>query len=157
MANIVAVNALIISKDVSADRQLEQVLAHGMVKRFILPAKHVAPLIMMKPAATMVPMLALMVVAALVNAVISLLNQAHQALQAHQAHQVVQVAHHHLQVVQVQAEVLQVQVVEVTLIVHVKTKTKMPNVLLIIHMSTLILKIQTHVDTNAQYLVMMEE
>ena len=148
MANIVAVNALIISKDVSADRQLEQVLAHGMVKRFILPAKHVAPLIMMKPAATMVPMLALMVVAALVNAVISLLNQAHQALQ---------VAHHHLQVVQVQAEVLQVQVVEVTLIVHVKTKTKMPNVLLIIHMSTLILKIQTHVDTNAQYLVMMEE
>ena len=110
MVNIVAVNALIISKNVSADRQQEPFLAHGMVKRFILPAKHVATLIVMKPAATMVPMLALMVVAALVNAVISLLNQAHQALQAHQ---VVQVAHHHLQVVQVQAEVLQVQAVEV--------------------------------------------
>ena len=104
----------------NADRQQEQFLAHGMEKRFILPAKHVATLIVMKPAATMVPMLALMVVVVLVNAVISLLNQALQA------HLVAQVVLHHLQVVhhqvalvavlpeaQVQAEVLQVQVVEV--------------------------------------------
>ena len=99
MANIVVVNALIISKDVSADRQQEPFLAHGMEKRFILPAKHVATLIVMKPAAIMVPMLALMVVAALVNAVISLLNQALQA------HLVAQAVLHHLQVVQAPAAV----------------------------------------------------
>ena len=103
MVNIVAVNALIISKNVSADRQQEPFLAHGMVKRFILPAKHVATLIVMKPAATMVPMLALMVVAALVNAVISLLNQ---ALQAHLVAQVVLL---HLQEVHLQAVIFSVK------------------------------------------------
>ena len=106
MVNIVAVNALIISKNVNADRQQEPFLAHGMVKRFILPAKHVATLIVMKPAATMVPMLALMVVAALVNAVISLLNQAHQA---HQAHLVAQAVLHHLQEVHLQAVIFSVK------------------------------------------------
>ena len=113
MANIVTVNALIISKDVNVGLRPGQFLVHGMVRRFILPAKRAVTLIVMKPAATMALMPAPMVAAAPVNVVINHLSQApqvHLVVLAEVLRQVVQAVLH--QVVQAQAA-LHHQVVQV--------------------------------------------